>query len=159
MDESLRPIARSSFARSFVAVSVPFAFVVVLAVALARSGHTLGDYILLVRNGDLSLSRQIAMWAAIILFTLIYVPGAIRALSRPVYISTMGDFLILPTDERIKISDIKEINVVKTFWHKVMRVQHDSTLSSVIVTFTAGGIDDIKHELARDPRLAAVLSA
>jgi hypothetical protein len=151
--EQISVVADASKARALLAVLIPVAFPFIAAFALARSGHTLWDYPSLVASGQLSLVRQLGMWAGLVLVIAVYVPPALTALARRNYLCTTASQLITPSGERFNLAEIKKISVRKTFWHKVLTLQLRDEARRIIVTFARPLAPDIREALKADANL------
>jgi hypothetical protein len=152
-DAQLHVVADSSKPRALVAVLVPFAFPFILALALAKSRHSVWDYSDLIASGQLSFFRQGIMWVALAAFTAIYVPPALTALARRIYLASTSSQLITPSGERFDLANIRAISVRKTFWHKVLLIELPNETRRLIITFARPLAPEIRDALKADPNL------
>lgn len=157
MHSALHDIAKASKARALLAVILPVAIPLIMALALGRSGHTIPDYLNLVANSHLSPIRQGVMWLAIAAFVVVYVPPAVTALGARTYLASTPTELVIPSGERVSLANVSAISVRKTFWHKVLDIQSGSQIRQVVVTFARPNASGIRAALQADDNLQSIV--
>ena len=155
-DSQTHPIVEVSKARALLAVLVPVAFPLIMALALAASGHDLWDYAGLVRSGQLPLVGQGLMWVGLFAFIAVYVPPALTALTSRNYLASTPTELITPSGERFNLARIKAMSVRKTFWHKVLFIELPDQTRRIVVTFARPFAPEILEALRADSNLRSV---
>ena len=149
----VRDIAVASKARALLAVLIPLAFPIIVALALGKSGHSILDYPNLIANGQLSPFRQGVMWVAMVTFVAVYVPPAVTALAASPYLASTPTQLITPSGERVELAKVEAISIRKTFWHKVLAIQSAGETRKVVVTFAQSTVAGIRDALKTDDNL------